>query len=215
MKTTKELRKKILLTGTCWHELTGLWFLLPAQEYDVCCVPLGHPCVTNNWDRIIVALSAEPVTGWARHLSWICELRERLSGYMLVLVPERLNSLKILRNTCQVYGGSESLQRLRDYVLKFLSAETETRGEFSLTDGQRQALKRLSENGGGRPLNLKQNERKLYWHYARLAANVGVRNLSMLLLTGLDKEIDRMENGAPMSFLDNVQNSVLRVKNSI
>ena len=45
-----------------------------------------------------------------------------------------------------------------------------------------------------RPLNLKQSERGLYWHYARLAENVGVRDFRMLLMTGLDREVHKMED---------------------
>ncbi|KDV96388.1 hypothetical protein AB85_5051 [Escherichia coli 2-156-04_S3_C1] len=66
-------------------------------------------------------------------------------------------------------------------------------GKFRLTSGQRLALKRLSENGRDRPLNLKQSERGLYWHYSRLADNVGVRDFRMLLMTGLDREVHEME----------------------
>lgn len=42
------------------------------------------------------------------------------------------------------------------------------------------------------PLNLRQDERWLYYHYARLAAKVGVRDFRLLLLTGLDREICRI-----------------------
>ncbi|HFR2176803.1 TPA: hypothetical protein ACHUVK_002718 [Shigella sonnei] len=188
--------RKVLLTGTCWYELTGLWFLLSAQGYDVYRVPLGYPCASDCWDLVIVALSSEPVAGWGRHLSSICELRARLSGRMLVLAPEKLKSLKILMNICPVYGGCESLFQLMDYVRMSLTTEADKESRFILTDGQRRALKRLAEKGRSRPLNLKRSERKLYWHYARLAENVGVRDFSMLLMTGLDKEICRMEDRA-------------------
>lgn len=67
-------------------------------------------------------------------------------------------------------------------------------GKFRLTSGQRLALKRLSGRGRERPLNLKQSERGLYWHYARLAENVGVRDFRMLLMTGLDREVNKMED---------------------
>ncbi|EFO3788597.1 hypothetical protein ACRG2M_005337, partial [Escherichia coli] len=103
------VRQKILLTGTCWYELTGLWHLLSAQGHNVYRVPPGYPCARHGWDLIIVALSAEPVTGWGRHLSWIRELRAEMSGEMLVLVPERLEMLKVLRNICPVYSGCMSL----------------------------------------------------------------------------------------------------------
>lgn len=66
------VRQKTLLTGTCWYELTELWHLLSAQGHRVYCVPPGYSCVREG-GLIIVALSAEPVTGWGRHLSWIRE----------------------------------------------------------------------------------------------------------------------------------------------
>ncbi len=58
----------MLLTGTCWYELTGLWHLLSTQGHNVYRVPPGYPCARHGWDLIIVALSAEPVTGWGRQL---------------------------------------------------------------------------------------------------------------------------------------------------
>ncbi|EPV1155047.1 hypothetical protein [Escherichia coli] len=193
MKGVSE-RQKILLTGTCWYELTGLWHLLSAQGYDVYRVPLGYSCARDGWDLIIVALSAEPVAGWGHHLSRICELRAEMSGEMLVLVPERLETLKVLRNICSVYSGCIYLSHLEKVVGMVLSRKAERAGKFRLTPGQRLALTRLSERGRDRPLNLKTSERGLYWHYARLADNVGVRDFRMLLMTGLDREVHKMED---------------------
>ncbi len=164
------MRQKILLTGTCWYELTGLWHL------------------------IIVALSAEPVAGWGRHLSRIRELRAEMFGEMLVLVPERLEMLKMLRNICPVYSGCLPLPDLERTVRMALNRNAVRTGKFRLTSGQRLALKHLSGRGRERPLNLKQSERGLYWHYARLAENVGVRDFRMLLMTGLDREVNKMED---------------------
>lgn len=164
------MRQKILLTGTCWYELTGLWHL------------------------IIVALSAEPVAGWGRHLSRIRELRAEMFGEMLVLVPERLEMLKMLRNICPVYSGCLPLPDLERTVRMALNRNAVRTGKFRLTSGQRLALKRLSGRGRERPLNLKQSERGLYWHYARLAENVGVRDFRMLLMTGLDRKVNKMED---------------------
>ncbi|HBA9649678.1 TPA: hypothetical protein J1393_004624 [Escherichia coli] len=187
------VRQKILLTGTSWYELTGLWYLLSAQGYDVYRVPLGYSCAPNGWDLIIVALSAEPVAGWGRHLPRIRELRAEMSGEMLVLVPERLEMLKVLRNICPVYSGCIPLSDLERTVRMALNRKTARTGKFRLTSGQQQALKRLSKRGRNLPLNLKQSERGLYWHYARLAENVGVRDFRMLLMTGLDREIHKMD----------------------
>ena len=188
------VRQKILLTGTCWYELTGLWHLLSAQGYNVYRVPLGYSCARAGWDLIIVALSAEPVAGWGRHLPRIRELRANMSGEMLVLVPERLEMLRVLRNICPVNSGCMPLPYLERVIRMALNKKTVRTGEFRLTSGQRQALKHLSESGRDRPLNLKQSERGLYWHYARLAENAGVRDFRMLLMTGLDREIHKMED---------------------
>lgn len=189
------VRQKILLTGTCWYELTGLWHLLSVQGHDVCHAPLEYSCAREDWDLVIVALSAEPVAGWGRHLSRIRELRAEMSGEMLVLVPERLEMLKVLRNICPVYSGCMPLPYLERTVRMALNRKALRAGKFCLTSGQRRALKHLSERGRDRPLNLKQSERGLYWHYARLAENVGVRDFRMLLLTGLDREIHNMKDG--------------------
>ncbi|ATI65966.1 hypothetical protein [Edwardsiella tarda] len=188
------VRQKILLTGTCWYELTGLLNLLSAQEYDVCRVPLEYSCSREGWDLIIVALSAEPIAGWGRHLSRIRELRAEMSGEMLALVPERLEMLKVLRNICPVYSGCMPLPDLERTVCMALNRKALRAGKFRLTSGQRLALKRLSERGRDRPLNLKQSERGLYGYYARLAENVGVRDFKMLLMTRLDREVHKMED---------------------
>ncbi|CAD5534787.1 Uncharacterised protein [Escherichia coli] len=194
MVNVVSVRQRILLTGTCWYELTGLWHLLSAQGFNIYRVPPGDSCVREGWDLVIVALSAEPVAGWGRHLSWIRELRAEMSGEMLVLVPERLEMLKVLRNTCPVYSGCIHLSDMERTVRITLNRNTVRTGKFCLTSGQRLVLKRLSERGRDRPLNLKQSERGLYWHYARLAENVGVRDFRMLLMTGLDREVHKMED---------------------
>lgn len=188
------VRQKILLTGTCWYELTGLWHLLSAQGYNVYRVPLGYSCARAGWDLIIVALSAEPVAGWGRHLPRIRELRANMSGEMLVLVPERLEMLRVFRNICPVNSGCMPLPYLERVIRMALNKKTVRTGEFRLTSGQHRALKHLSERGRCRPLNLEPGERGLYWHYARLAENAGVRDFRMLLMTGLDREIHKMED---------------------
>ena len=194
MENVKDARRKILLTGTCWYELTGLWHLLSAYGYNVFRKLPGDFCHVDNPDLTIVALSAEPVAGWGRHLSWIRILRKKIPGKMLVLVPGRLENLKILRNICSVYSGAGELSCMVGFVHMMLTRKSEHVGRFRLTQGQRHALKILSERGRDRPLNLKNDERSLYWHYAQLAANVGVRDFRMLLMTGLDREICEMED---------------------
>lgn len=97
--------------------------------------------------------------GRGRHLSSICEVRAEMSGEMLVLVPERLEMLKVLRNICPVYSGCMPLSDQERTVRMALNIKSLRAGKFRLTSGQRLALKRLSERGRVRPLN--QSERGL------------------------------------------------------
>ena len=185
---------KIFLTGTCGYELTGLCSLLSAQGYDVYPVPPADSGTPDTPDLVIVALSAEPVAGWGRHLPWIRELRARLPGKMLVLVPEKLSTLRALQNICQVHNGCDSLCQLTAIIRAAVSSPREPVTPFALTPGQRTVLARLSSQGRDKPLNLSPRENWMYWHHARLAENVGVRDFRMLLMTGLDREVCRMEN---------------------
>lgn len=127
-----ETKGKILLTGTCWYELTGLWFLLSAQGHNVYRVPPGYPCARHGWDLIIVALSAAPVAGWGRHLSRLRELRAEIFGEMMVLVPERLEMLKCceisVRCTADVY-----LCDLERTVRMTLNRKSVCTGKFRLS----------------------------------------------------------------------------------
>lgn len=190
--SVRNRRKKILLTGTCGYELTGLWYLLSVHGYDVYCELPEHIRPVDNPDLIIVALSAEPVAGWGRHLPRIRELRRRLPGKMLILVPERLKRLRILQDICAVYSGYGSLQKLKAKISAVLAGKLLQGGGVSLTDGQRRALVRLSD-GGNSPLPVKNTQREWYYHHARLAENVGVRDFRLLLMTGLERELSKME----------------------
>lgn len=191
----KEKGQRIILTGTCWYELSGLRHMLSMRGYDVRNVLPWGCNVSDGGDLLIVALSAESVAGWGRHLSRVCELRALFSGKMLVLVPERLKSLNVLRNVSPVCSGRESLQQLSVYIDAVLSRKPEQTGRFRLTEAQRRVLERFSEGDGSRdgPLNQAQSKPWLYRQCAQLAENTGVRHFRMLMLTRLDKEIVRTE----------------------
>lgn len=187
-------KAKILLTGTCWYELTGLWYLLSEHGYNVYRVPLEYSATREGWSLIIVALSAESVAGWGRHLSRIREMRAVMHGEMLILVPEKLKMLKILRNVCQVYSGCENLSSLEVIIHMALKKKLGVPFKFRLTSGQRRILTSLLERDKDSSLSLKRKEKAQYYYYARLAENVGVRDVRMLVMTRLDREILEMED---------------------
>ncbi|ENA4398150.1 TPA: hypothetical protein J1W37_004562 [Escherichia coli] len=186
------MKLKILLTGTCWYELTGLWHLLSTLGYDVFRVPYGNSCIPDCWDLVIVALSAEPVSGWGRYLPWIRSLKSQLSGKMMVFVPERLKNINVLQDICPVYSGNRRPQ----YIIKFINAALRYKDypatQLQFTDGQLRVLNRLS--GGKGKLSLNSQERGLYYHQSRLSKSIGVRNLRLLLIAGIERELSRMIN---------------------
>lgn len=98
------MRQKILLTGTCWYELTGLWHLLSAQGHNVYRVPPGYPCVREGWDLIIVALTRHhwsvmwPLNIHAR-LEIITGLFNRLQKTLRAMPPDDRDNLPLLYQT--------------------------------------------------------------------------------------------------------------------
>ncbi|MEB7742819.1 hypothetical protein NGB58_27460, partial [Escherichia coli] len=87
----------------------------------------------------------------------------------VVLVPEKLKTLKVLQGVCLVHNGCESLQQLKDFIGAMLNGPETRSCRFSLTPGQCRALTRFSAGGRDIPLKLKQDERGLYYHYTQLA----------------------------------------------
>lgn len=56
---------------------------------------------------------------------------------MLVLAPERLKMLTVLRDICDVYSGCVSLRKLNTKVHALLTGEPFWSDRFRMTEGQR------------------------------------------------------------------------------
>lgn len=137
------------MDGRCQYELLGLWHLLAAQKDAHCCMSSqGGGSITSDWDLIIMALSAESVVGWVRHLRCICELKKQVPCKIMVLVPEKLKALKVLRNICTVYSGHEGLRQLTHFISAILTKQDVYSGAFSLTAGQCVALADYQDGDG-------------------------------------------------------------------
>ncbi|ECG4880235.1 hypothetical protein E0V57_16990, partial [Salmonella enterica subsp. enterica serovar Schwarzengrund] len=117
MENAMSRRKRILLTGNCEYELLGLSHLLAGMGYAVVRPEMSPP---GAYDLALVALSAEPLAGWGRHLQDIRMLHAASPVPMVVLVPSRLQEMRLLRGTAQVISGRDSLLRLRDMLRQAL-----------------------------------------------------------------------------------------------
>lgn len=161
--------------------------MLSTLGYDVFRAPYGSNYARDCWDLVIIALSAEPVSGWGRHLPWIRSLKSHLSGKIVVFVPDRLKNINVLQDVCSVYSG----RRKQQYIIKFINSalrhNTVLSSQLQLTDGQLRVLNLLLEKKD--KLSFNSKESGLYYHQSRLAERIGVRNLRLLLMTGIGREL--------------------------
>ncbi|EHD9149688.1 hypothetical protein JOV02_004276 [Salmonella enterica] len=181
MENDMSRRKRILLIGNCEYELLGLSHLLAGMGYAVMRPEMSLPGV---YDLALVALSAEPLAGWGRHLQGIRMLHAANPVPMVILVPSRLKEIRLLRGTAQVISGRDYLPRLR--VMLWLAFKgicgPENSGE--LTELRKRTLISL-RNAISRNASLKAVSRKDYYLRARLVEYVGVENLHVLCTSGL------------------------------
>ncbi|EBL8264643.1 hypothetical protein DLA27_25190 [Salmonella enterica] len=179
-------RKRILLIGNCEYELLGLSHLLVCMGYAVV-----RPAVSSGrkeYDLVLVALSAEPLAGWGRHLQGVRKLYATNPVSMVLLVPSRLKGMKLLRGTAQVISGRYSLSRLRTLLRQVFKGLPDPEQPGELTLHQKKALMSLrmaiSSNA-----SLKATSHKDYYLRSRLAEHVGVENLHVLCVSGLLSEV--------------------------
>ncbi|HCB2340120.1 TPA: hypothetical protein MYR45_004879 [Escherichia coli] len=178
--------KKVLITGSCWFEMTGLWLALSEDGYDVYRAPFEYSCAPHAYDLTVVALSAEKILGWGRYIPAIRALRKRVSGNIIVLVPDRLKNLTVLQDVCLIYNGHESIDNIKKFLYSQLKADkTIQKKNFYMTSGQLSVLKKISNRSN----SSRVYDRRMYYHQSCLVKNTGVKNLNILRIAGLDKEI--------------------------
>lgn len=168
-------RKRVLLTGNCEYELLGLLHLLSDLDCEVLRAEMSYG---GTYDLIVVALSAGPLVGWGRYLRHIRLLRAANTAPMVVLVPPRLQGLRLLRG----------MARLRA-VLGMVSGDgADTTPSVGLTRRQTQALMNLRLAASSNA-SLKVISHRDYYLRARLVERVGGDNLHVLCLSGLLSEV--------------------------
>ncbi|EAP9184582.1 hypothetical protein G3C57_004326 [Salmonella enterica] len=181
MENAMSRRKRILLTGNCEYELLGLSHLLAGMGYAVVRPEMSPP---GAYDLALVALSAEPLVGWGRHLQGIRMLHAASPVPMVVLVPSRLQEMRLLRGTAQVISGRDSLLRLRDMLRQALKGRAGPESSGELTDLRKRTLISLC-TAINRNASLKAASRKDYYLRACLVEYAGGENLHVLCTSGL------------------------------
>lgn len=178
-------RKRVLLTGQCEYELTGLHHLLTGMGCEV-----RRPAMqtAGPYDLVVVALSSVPLAGWGAYLAGVRALHAATSAPMVVLVPERLQGLRLLRGTARIYSGRQSLAWLGNRLRSAPDDAPLPVPGGHLTRRCQQVLMslRLAVRGSA---SLKAASRQDYYFRARLVEYVGVENLHVLCVSGLISEV--------------------------
>lgn len=181
-------RKRVLLTGNCKYELTGLHHLLT----DIGCEVMyqGIPG-SGQYDLIVIALSAEPLAGWGKHLQNIRELYAGVHVPMIVLVPPQLQALRLLKGVARIYNGRDILSRLETVLRQSLDGGL-CPAEMEVLTCRRQRTLMSLHMAVSSNTSLKPANRREYYHRARLVEYVGVDSLHVLCMSGLVYEVCRV-----------------------
>ncbi|MEQ4531522.1 MAG: hypothetical protein ABN478_09510 [Mixta sp.] len=144
--------KNILLLGTCEYEMLGLTHILTELG---CCV-LRNSEVSSRYKPYltVVALSAEPLLGWGKHISFINEIFSKSNNRVLIVAPKRYSNLTLLKRCCFLLDGQLGLEKLRESLSEVLEEKRGTIKDYynftsfysgiiqaiSMTDDEKRAL---------------------------------------------------------------------------
>lgn len=176
-----------VLSGTCYYELLGLKEFFLSMREQVVVYDDGHEIKKD--DVLVFALSNEPLLGWGRHINRIRNYHGKLPCSIIVIVPPKLRTVKILHEFCAtIPGGLTGLETVELLQLFRNSSFSNGIKHFFpialLSVKQREILNqvafRCSKN---LPLRngWKKNE---YYHCSKLLSVLGVDNLHMLSVIG-------------------------------
>ncbi|EDZ5417303.1 TPA: hypothetical protein ACJGVM_004581 [Salmonella enterica subsp. enterica serovar Welikade] len=173
--------KRILVTGSCEYELLGLSRLLAGMGYEAVTAEMSP---SGEYEGVLVALSAEPLAGWGRHLKCIRMLYAANPVPVVVLVPDRLKGMRLLGGIAHVISGRDCLSRLRTMLWLAFQGMCGTESSGELTHLRKRTLVSLRK-AISRNASLKAASRKDYYLRACLVEYAGVENLHVLCVSGL------------------------------
>ncbi|AOV95545.1 hypothetical protein A9798_15370 [Edwardsiella hoshinae] len=178
--------ERFILSGTCFYELNGLRYLLQEAGY-----PVFDEVAVKTFgpdDVFVLALSAEPLLGWGRHVRYIRHCRRRLPCRMVVLVPPSLGTLRVFDGTCPVISGhlprAELISQLLTLCRDALALPREPQSPFRLLNvkqggSRRQLLQQYREN-----TPLRRMAKSDYYHRGRLLDVLGIEKMQTLSIVG-------------------------------
>lgn len=167
--------KRIITSGSCWYEVSGLERLLKDEGYEIRALKDVAP---SRNDVLLIALSAEPVLSWGRFLSALVFIRRRYRCQTIVLVPGRLKNIHHLFGAIQMVDGSCSFSELRKCLTELISGKQKALKPISRQHTDHSRVKLISE-AFRRPYGKKERNR-YYYSRARLVGLTGMPHMHML-----------------------------------
>ena len=184
---TLQDKGKILVCGECHYESEGTALLLEEEGWHVIRGNTGT--ASGEYILTVVALSAVPLPSLGKHTEQLYALRRRVRGNIVILLPEPLQTLRLLHRVGKVLCGRTGIQHLREQLCSLVSSGPfPTEGSLWFTDRQLEELNRLRTAGRHRR-SLSPENVTGYWHRSQLVRAVGGDNLQVLFASGLDRII--------------------------
>lgn len=106
--------KNIIITGTCEVEVLGVFSLFESMGIPTTQLRDAQP---EPGDLLIVSMSAEPLLGWAKYLPSLLAMKLWWRCSIVVLVPNKLASIRLLDSIGSIVSGGYSLAWTRNALM--------------------------------------------------------------------------------------------------
>lgn len=168
-------KKRIIISGSCWYEVSGLESVLKGEEYEIQALKDVTPSPS---DVLLIALSAEPMLNWGRFLSALVFIRGRYRCQTIALVPGRLKNIHYLFRSIQTVDGSCSISELKKCLIGLISEKQQPMTSITRKQTCYNRVKFMYE-AFRRPYGKKERNR-YYYSRAKLVELTGMPNMHML-----------------------------------
>lgn len=182
LKEKNVSKRRIVMTGSCEYEMRGLELMLAGEGFRTARLQNEEP---GERDLLVLALSAEPLLHWGRHLSRLRKLRAVYRCRILVLVPALLHRLRLPGDLIFVCSGRSSHAVLRSAIYLALAApwgKLSVRHVPEVTQHEIRSylLRRLLCNGNAGS----EGRRRDYYQRSRMVSVSGLPNVHVMMVAG-------------------------------
>lgn len=171
------VKKNVLIVGSCEYEAVGVSQVFTDLGFRV--LREASLIEKDELAFVVVALSSEPILGWSKNMKIIKRVLRDFNVRVLVLVPEQLSKLTLLKSCCSLINGYGSMEEIKKDIIDFLNIDSSEKYHLAL-DSVHKALVnviRLKDySPRGYPVS------NTYYRRYRMLKSIGLDNIHLLNL---------------------------------